>query len=67
MQIIKLTSAVASARPTVYVNVDHIISFSDQAGGCQLRVTGGNNVVAVKETAETVARLIEHAARSQTE
>ncbi|MBB4050387.1 hypothetical protein GGR20_000005 [Devosia subaequoris] len=65
MQIIKLTSAVASARPTVYVNVDHIIS--DQACGCQLRVTGGNNVVAVKETAETVARLVEHAARSQTE
>lgn len=58
MKIVKLTSAVAVGRPAVYVNANQIVSFADQSGGCQIRVTGGNNVIAVTESAEKVAQLI---------
>ncbi|WP_297112260.1 hypothetical protein [uncultured Devosia sp.] len=58
MIVVKLTSAVGVGRPAVYVNVAHIVSFTDQTGGCQIRVSGGNNVIAVTESAEKVANLI---------
>lgn len=64
MVIVKLTSAVGVGRPAVYVNAAHIVSFIDQTGGCQIRVSGGNNVIAVTESAEKVAQLIAVAVQS---
>ena len=58
--IVKLTSALPGRAP-VYVNIDHIISFSDQGGGCSIRVTsmtGGTGVIAVAESAEVVMERI---------
>lgn len=63
--IIKLTSAVAG-RTAIFVNTDHVISFSDQAGGCIIRTTsaGNANTIAVTETAETVLKRLEDARRN---
>lgn len=64
MILVKLTSAVGVGRPAVYVNAAHIVSFTEQTGGCQIRVSGGNSVIAVTESAEKVAQLISDATRS---
>lgn len=64
MTFIKLTSAVGTGRPAVYINTAQIISFADQSGGCQIRVSGGNNVIVVTENADTVAQRIGDASRS---
>lgn len=61
MTFVKLTSAVAG-RAAIYLNVAHIISFSDQVGGCSIKMTnsGGttSNMIAVTEVAETVLKRI---------
>ena len=63
MIVVKLTSAV-TARAPVYLNLDHIISFADQSGGCAIKTTGGGSgsvIVAVTESAEAVLRRIAEA------
>jgi hypothetical protein len=37
MIIVKLTSAVGTARAAVHVNAAQIISFADQSGACHIR------------------------------
>lgn len=59
MTFIKLTSAVGVGRAPIYVNANHIVSFSDQTGGCQLKMNGGASVIAVREKSDLVAQLID--------
>lgn len=57
---LKLTSAVAPRGP-VFVNLEHVVSFSDQAsGGTALKMTGGGLLV-VAEKAGFIAGRIEEA------
>jgi hypothetical protein len=65
MPVIQLTSAVGVGRAAIWVNTDHIVSFSSQTGGgCQLKMTGSNSIIAVIEKPEVIAQRINEAGPS---